>query len=67
MDRQVIVTIDPEATIKFCKSCGAPIIWGTTMTHRKPCPADVYPINGQHFSHFETCPSASQHTKKVSP
>jgi len=62
MTRRVVVHVEPTAAFLHCRSCGARIRWGKTNSGRA-CPADAMPIDGKHYSHFETCPNAPQHRK----
>lgn len=59
-----------------CKSCGKKMHWGTTPEGKKiplDAVAPVYHLaedgtahrlHDAHVTHFATCPSASQHSKK---
>lgn len=51
-----------------CKSCGAPIVWGTTQ-HGKPIPLSISKIRcigGQRYSttHYTDCPHAKEWRRK---
>lgn len=61
-ERKVKVNVDPQGKISECRSCGASIRWGKTLVTGRMCPADAEPIDGHYYSHFESCPNATNHS-----
>ena len=65
-------TEEHERRITRCSSCRARIIWlKTAKGGNMPVDADTvepddteYDPEGDHVSHFATCPNADQHRKK---
>lgn len=61
--RELERDLNPPITIVQCKSCGADIYWGLTVNGRR-CPYNTIGGRPTKESHFSTCPSASEHSKK---
>jgi hypothetical protein len=57
------VTPDAAAPISHCRSCSAPIWWGTTAAGRRN-PFDVIDGVRTAISHFSTCPQANSWSKR---
>lgn len=61
----------PDHQIKYCRSCGDPIVWMRT-TNGKPIPVEPDDIDPddelfdpqKHKSHFSNCPHADEHRRR---
>ncbi|KPL90747.1 hypothetical protein [Herpetosiphon geysericola] len=61
--RALELELNPSIAIVQCKSCGADIYWGLTVNGKR-CPYNTIGGRPTKESHFSTCPSASEHSKK---
>jgi hypothetical protein len=63
--------VSDELSVRQCSSCHADIVWLLTAKGKR-MPVDAATVkpgdylfepNGEHVSHFATCPSAQQHRR----
>ena len=68
LGQTALTTEGAEVPISRCRSCAAPIWWGTTAKGKR-CPFDVHTLDSvdvvaSNTSHFRTCKDARDWTRK---
>ena len=69
LGQTALTTDGTEVPITRCRSCAAPIWWGTTARGKR-CPFDVYTLDSgdvaaSNTSHFRTCKDARSWTRST--